>query len=140
MPIAHFIFGQMALFFDIANSDGFADDVSAQIIWGGTWWSVAEDATMEDAPLPTCDGTQQSRLMAGDNGVVVSETVPNRIRENPSIAATQVGIIPALGRFTVLEGPVCADGYAWYRVQVGDVQGWTAEGSATDYFIEPAGE
>jgi hypothetical protein len=126
--------------FDVDNSDGFADDVSAQVIWGATHWMAAGGAAVAPAPLPTCTGTQQSRLRVGDTGQVISDTVPNRLRSNPSLSAEQVGVLPAAGAFTVLEGPVCADGYAWYRVQYEDRQGWTAEGSATEYFIQPAGE
>jgi hypothetical protein len=126
--------------FEVGNSDGFADDVSAQVIWGATHWMAGGGAEVEPAPLPTCTGTQQSRLRVGDAAQVISETVPNRLRSNPSLSAEQVGQIPGAGAFTVLEGPVCADGYAWYRVQFEDRQGWTAEGSAEEYFIEPAGE
>lgn len=125
---------------DIANSNGFADDVFAQVLWGRTNWTTAMGAEVVPAPLPTCDGTQQSRLHDGDSARVASETVPNRLRANPSTAAAQIGQIPGWGGFTVLEGPVCADGYAWYRVQYLDTQGWTAEGSAEEYFIEPTGE
>jgi hypothetical protein len=121
---------------DIGNSAGFADDTFGYVLWGDTNWTSAIGGGVEAAPLPTCDGTQQSRLNVGDNARVISASVPNRLRANPSTSAEQVGQIPGAGAFTVLEGPVCADGYAWYRVQYLDTQGWTAEGNPTEYFIE----
>jgi hypothetical protein len=125
---------------DIANSDGFADDAFAYVLWGKTYWTAAVGGTVEAAPLATCDGTQQSRLHVGARGRVISASVPNRLRANPSTAAEQIGQLVGGAAFTILEGPVCADGYAWYRVQYLDTQGWTAEGSAEAYFIEPTGE
>jgi hypothetical protein len=125
---------------DIANSDGFADDAVAHILWGETQWTAAAGEEVAEAPLPTCEGTQQSRLNVGDNARLISTTVPNRLRANPTTAGDQIGVIAAAGEFTILEGPVCANGYAWYRVQYLDMQGWTAEGSAEAYFIEPMGE
>ena len=122
---------------DIANSDGFADDIAATVLWAQTQWTVASGEALAEAPLPTCDGAQQSRLQAGNQARVVSSSIPNRVRDNPSTSAAQISVIPARGEFTVLDGPVCADGYAWYQVQFGDVQGWTAEGSNAEYFIEP---
>ncbi|MDQ7024109.1 MAG: SH3 domain-containing protein [Anaerolineae bacterium] len=125
---------------DIANSDGFADDVFARVLWGRTNWTSAIGGAVASAPLPTCESTQLSRLHEGDSARVVSEGTSNRLRANPSTAAEQIGQIPAGEGFIVLEGPVCADGYAWYRVQYLDTQGWTAEGSADQYFLEPIGE
>jgi ABC-type antimicrobial peptide transport system permease subunit len=37
----------------------------------------------------------------------------------------------------VLEGPVCAENMAWWKVQYQGQTGWTAEGQGTDYWLEP---
>jgi hypothetical protein len=42
--------------------------------------------------------------------------------------------------FTVIDGPVCADGYAWFLVVYGggQLEGWIAEGDDEGYFVGPA--
>ncbi len=60
----------------------------------------------------------------------------NRIREAPGLQAEIVGAIPPGGRFRVVDGPRCADGYQWWQVQYGEVSGWTAEGGSGDYWLE----
>jgi hypothetical protein len=39
--------------------------------------------------------------------------------------------------FAVLEGPICAQDKAWWKVRYGGVEGWTPEGDATTYWVEP---
>jgi hypothetical protein len=41
--------------------------------------------------------------------------------------------------FNIVGGPACADGYTWWEVQTDDgIRGWSAEGDADGYFMEPA--
>lgn len=121
----------------VSNSEGFADDAGAWLIWGGEAYRLRPGAALQAASLPTCEGAQQSRLRVGDTARVVQPTIPNNVRLEPSTSATLIGQVPGGGSFTVLDGPVCADGYAWYQLQLGDLLGWTAEGSSDTYFLEP---
>jgi hypothetical protein len=124
---------------DIAASDGFADDPQAFVLWGAEDIVITQAADIAEKPLPTCDGTQQSRLRPGDTARVVENTVPNNVRTNPTLQAELVGQLPGGTTFGVLDGPVCNDGYAWYEVTLNsDITGWTAEGSADTYWLAPA--
>jgi hypothetical protein len=67
----------------------------------------------------------------------VTPGLNNRIRTQPSTSGDQIAQIPSGQVFRVLEGPVCGDGYAWWRVQYNGEIGWTAEGEPGNYFIEP---
>ena len=41
-------------------------------------------------------------------------------------------------RFTVIDGPVCEDGYVWWKIETSDGHiGWSAEGDSENYFMEP---
>jgi len=122
---------------EIANSDSFADDFSAMILWGATQWRVAGTSQTVQAPLPVCDGAQPARLRTDTQGRVISDTVPMNVRNQPTTSGELVGQIPGGETFTVLSQAVCADGYAWVQVRYDDLEGWVAEAGA-DYFLEPA--
>ena len=101
----------------------------------------------EDDPreaLFGCEGAAPSRLVVGLRAVVVGET-PNNVRASPARTANRLFQVPPylnLGVreedavLKVLEGPICGDGFAWWRVQFGAREGWTAEGDAESYFLE----
>jgi len=62
---------------------------------------------------------------------------PNNVRSSPGLDGEVVGQIPPGGQFVVLDGPQCADGYVWWQVDDDGVIGWTAEGDANRYWLEP---
>lgn len=77
-----------------------------------------------------------TRLEVGGQGQV-APGASNRIRSEASTAGQQVGQIPGGGIFDVIEGPECAGGFLWWRVNYQGTTGWTVEGNAEDYFVEP---
>lgn len=81
-----------------------------------------------DCPAP--------RLEVGGRGQV-APGASNRIRSEPSTSGQQVGQIPAGGVFEVLAGPECAGGFLWWQVNYQGTVGWTVEGSAGEYFVDP---
>jgi hypothetical protein len=102
---------------------------------------TATSPTVQIIPTVTpnaCVGLLPPRLQAGQQGRVTAGGVPNNVRETPAIGSRRVGQIAPSGTFDVLEGPVCAEGYVWYRVRTGTLEGWTAEGGNNEYWIEPA--
>jgi hypothetical protein len=69
----------------------------------------------------------------------VTPGLPNVIRSAPGRAMDSIIIGEITGGTTVhvLEGPVCASGYHWWRVDSGLVSGWTAEGGEEAYWLTP---
>ena len=65
----------------------------------------------------------------------VSDTTANNIRSEPNSNSDQLGAIPANDWFTVLGGPVCHDGIAWWKVSYPPYEGWTAEGQGADRWL-----
>lgn len=100
------------------------------LIFFGAATLFASPAQQSDCP-PT-------RLIVGGRGQVTPGSA-NRIRNAASTSGDQIGQIPAGGIFTVLEGPVCADGFNWWRVDYEGVVGWTVEGNNDGFFVEPIG-
>jgi hypothetical protein len=98
-------------------------------------------------PLPTatnqagCPGALPSRLQVGRTGVVsLDPPIANRVRREPDRNAEVLGQIMPGEKFIVLEGPRCADGWAWWRVRsrTQDLEGWSSEGDETTYWLLPA--
>lgn len=97
-------------------------------------------------PTPTsagksiCPGALPSRLQVGEPGIVsLDPPVANRVRQEPDRDAAILGQMMPGEKFTVLEGPTCADGWAWWKVRsrAQDLEGWTSEGDATTYWLQP---
>jgi len=86
---------------------------------------------------PNCPGALPSRLVIGGQARVTPGD-SNNIRQRPSLDSARIGQIPAGGTFQVLEGPTCADGYAWWRVNYAGTVGWTAESGNSVYWLEMA--
>lgn len=82
-------------------------------------------------------GTLEPRLTIGGRGHVKPDGFPNNMRAQPGESGQLIGEIPAGGEFSVLEGPYCASGISFWRVDHNGAQGWTAEGQGTDYFVNP---
>jgi hypothetical protein len=110
-----------------------------------TWLlTFGEDEEDPREALFRCEGAAPSRLVVGLRAVVVGET-PNNVRAAPARTADRLfQVLPYLNLgvreedavLKVLEGPICGDGFAWWRVQFGTREGWTAEGDAESYFLE----
>jgi hypothetical protein len=80
------------------------------------------------------------RMVVGQLGIVDDNTpLPNRLRSQPSLSGRQLDTIPVGEIFSVIGGPVCADGYWWWEVDYSGTSGWTAEGTGGEYYIRPYG-
>ena len=91
----------------------------------------------EDMP---CVGAPPTRLRVDGFAYVEPEPpLPNNVRRDAGKDNPLVGEIEAGGAMRVLEGPKCADGWVWWRVQAleTDVEGWTAEGDPQSYWLVP---
>lgn len=95
------------------------------------------------APVQTgdCSGSLPSRLAVGQRGRIAS--VFSTLRDAPFGFPTQVIYAPAT--FTVLEGPVCSNTFAYYRIDYGNgATGWALESEregiygSNRYWLEPA--
>jgi WD40 repeat protein len=84
----------------------------------------------------SCPGALPSRLVVGERGRATPGDA-NNVREQPTTQSAIVGHIPGGDFFRVLEGPICAEGMAWWKVESGEAVGWTMEGAAQSYWLEP---
>ena len=101
------------------------------------------------SPIPPTPTTQPSpspsptpeppRLQIGTRAVVVNiGESALRLRASPGLTARVIARIPAGREVVLLEGPVVADGYTWWRVAVGSQSGWCAVTTPDGVnFLEP---
>lgn len=106
--------------------------------------------TATRVPLPTrtptvrppvsCPGLLPSRLIPGMIGQVADDDPrPVNVRNGSGLSSTRIDSFPILTEFRVLAGPVCEDGYPWFRVErlSNGRTGWVAESGEGVYYLEP---
>lgn len=68
---------------------------------------------------------------------VIPERALN-VRSQPSTTASVVEILRAGDTITILDGPLCREGFNWWQLQTANGNtGWSAESSDERYFITP---
>jgi hypothetical protein len=105
------------------------------VYWGarsGRWFEPGGEtfiasARCEDSILPF-------RMRRDGMGYVLGDS-PNNIRATPSVNGEIVGQLDPGIPFTVVAGPVCSDGLAWWEVD--HPSGWTSEGQGDEYWLQP---
>ncbi|MHB0965114.1 MAG: SH3 domain-containing protein [Bellilinea sp.] len=95
-------------------------------------------------PWAACpDASYLSRLRIGDTAEVSSNPpLANRVRSQPSTDAEVVGSIQPGEDALVLDGPACANGWVWWKVRSNEtgLEGWTAEGDSSNYWLAPVSQ
>jgi uncharacterized protein YgiM (DUF1202 family) len=113
--------------------------VGACMVIGGVALTVI--ALPEPDPSGTsCFGAPVQQVAVGERARVCTAKDKVNLRENPSKTAKAVTKLNPGVLMTVEDGPVCADNWSWWLVELDDgATGWIAEGGdATDaYFICP---
>jgi streptogramin lyase len=87
-----------------------------------------------------CEDAPYSRLAVGQLVHTQAEpALPQRLHAKPAQDAERTGWIQPSETARILEGPTCAEGQVWWRVETlnGGYQGWAAEGDDADYWLIP---
>lgn len=87
----------------------------------------------------TCASAKDSRLQVGSDACVSDLAGSSlRLRTEPGIREdTVIDVLQSGQRLNILEGPVCAHGYTWWKLRTSEGQtGWAAEGDDRDYYLE----
>jgi sugar lactone lactonase YvrE len=89
--------------------------------------SSARSSTQPASPSPGRDNALRSGDIAAmvTDGRLVIRTLPET---GPNSALFKTRLYPGQ-RVLVLEGPVDGDGYPWYRIRLGVIEGWVAAAS-----------
>lgn len=111
--------------------------------------TIVDSATLAPTPTPRafpsvtphifCDDAPESFLILGERARVTDtgddETL--NLRSGPSVDYNVLQRIQPLQVFFVLDGPQCAGGYTWFKINYKGQVGWIAEGDNDQYYAEP---
>lgn len=87
----------------------------------------------------SCPGTRAKRLEVGMTArVTYTDGTPNILRSGPGKTFGRIASMLEGTQMKVIGGPACASGYWYWQVQTSRFGiGWTAEGDANSYWLEP---
>ena len=95
--------------------------------------------TERPTPTPTPYCPRPLRLDLGTRvGVVYDDAIARSLRAEPSRSGALVERLVGGVALELIGGPVCADGYNWWYVQIvtTNIVGWVAEGRPGDYWFD----
>lgn len=95
--------------------------------------TASPSLTPTPTPANVCSNVEP-RLNVGDIAVV---TQLLNFRNEPTVNANLITSLRPGYVLSVLEGPVCADGFTWYQVNYQGQIGWSAESFDTEYYLAP---
>ena len=104
----------------------------------GDWIALPSSVDLPVAPTPNC-AAGWTRLEIGMYAMVVPGD-PNRVRSEPGKSSEVIGQLYPGTASIVVEGPICADGLVFWKVENSTIpggSGWTAEGDGKEYWLEP---
>jgi hypothetical protein len=112
---------------------------SPQIGIGIGNWILTADEQERGALSCLFDETLPARLEVGARArVTFTDGTPSRLRAEPGLDGAEIAQMAEGTEFSVIGGPWCADNYRWWQLELDDgAIGWSAEGDAEDYFLEP---
>jgi WD40 repeat protein len=91
--------------------------------------------------IPGCPDTPASQLYAGGRGIVMDDGSDEvlRVRAGAGLTRSIIDRLSPNQTFSVVGGPDCADGFAWFHILFGinAVDGWIAEADETTYYAVP---
>jgi hypothetical protein len=118
------------------GSVGWTAEGEGSVYWLEPYYGVP--VTPTPGPInPACPLVP--RLQVGTTGMITPGD-PNVLRDLPGLnhsGSTVIGRLTEGALFSVLNGPVCRDGYHWWQVTAAGQTGWTAEGENGVYWADP---
>ncbi len=88
-----------------------------------------------------CPGSPPPRLTPGETArIALFPPTANRVRSAPEVTNNLVGQLQPGDEFDVISGPVCDPDnhhWRWWLVSNDQITGWSAEGVAGEYWMEP---
>lgn len=83
-----------------------------------------------------CPGAPVSRLLVNEYAEVIHFDGIS-VRGKPGLTSQWIVYLPVASEVYLIDGPVCADQFRWWEIDLGDDEtGWVAEGDIVYYYLE----
>lgn len=117
------------------------DNKSKKLEWQDNLPLVDHECSMLDqfSKGSSSDSCVSTRIKIGDRArVTITDGTPTRIRTEPRISqSTYITSIKEGTKLEIIRGPECNNNYIWWYVKTADgYEGWMAEGTSSNWFIE----
>jgi serine/threonine protein kinase len=101
--------------------------------------TVPPNVQVAMVPAESCEGSLPSRVSLNSWAIVNGTVVRNglNLRETPGLDGPVIAELPGYSQVEVIEGPVCRDGFPWFKVALEGLEGWAAESGTELYYIDP---
>lgn len=101
--------------------------------------AIAGVSTAQPSPTTHCAGTPRNLVSAGMSAVIAPNLGPLNLRSLPAVSTGIENQLYGGHAVTILSGPSCNGGLAWWRVETRNGQrGWLAAGDWSRYWLMPA--
>lgn len=87
---------------------------------------------------PAAFANPATRLAPSYFAFVTRDDVPLAVYEGVCTESQVLARLHEGTRVTVLDGPIAADGFAWWRVRRSDLTGWVIEGAGSEIWLTGA--
>lgn len=90
--------------------------------------------------VDACSNAPETRMAIGMRGrVTYRDNSALILRSSPEISKkTFIKNLAEGTRITVISGPVCSEGYIWWKIRTREgATGWSTEGTWREYYLEP---
>jgi hypothetical protein len=95
------------------------------------------ETPVQEDKVVSCPGAPDILLKLKDWAMVsLDPPISNNVRSAPGLQGERIGKLKPGEIVRIMDGPQCADGYAWWSMQnLAGLKGWTAEGDAKAYWL-----
>jgi hypothetical protein len=96
--------------------------------------AIANNLTGTEFELATT-ANPDTGLTRSQYAVVTRDSAPLAVYQGTCTESQVLAQLGSGSRVTVLDGPVAADGFAWWRVRRSEITGWVIEGEGSEIWL-----
>lgn len=127
-------------------------EVVCDYVWGGTAWhninghnpngvrcGGSAAVPSQNITHPQGNPCEITALVTKGGAAQILPGIANNLRNSASTTGKFVVSIPGGSTISIIDGPTCANGHRWWKVNFNGTIGWTADGDSNEYWMQGVG-